>query len=128
MEKLVELLNEYDKNHHNKSDLYYLFEIEDWMLFCYDDVTDVQRTMQDEAMVICSKKFWFIKRLVDNNKIDRDEYLTVKSRALIWTLWVIKNKEREAYTKCDNELVYESLLMQLSTEDNPISFLTSILK
>jgi len=114
MEKLIELLNEYNKNNYNKSDLYYLFEIENWMLFCYDDATDVQRTMQDEAMVICSKEYWFIKWLVNNDKIDFSNLLIAEQTC--WTdLFYSFSKD-------------EVLLMLLSIQDEPISFLISILK
>lgn len=52
---------------------------------------------------------WFIKWLVDNDKIDFD-------KTQIWfqlTLWYWK---------------YESLLMILSIQDNPIKYLCSILR
>jgi len=118
MEKLIELLNEYEKE--NKSDLYYKFELENWELYCYDDVTDVLWTMQDEAMVICSKKFWFIKWLVENDKID---------------LWKIKKLYRKSnehsvhtYPIMYEYSDYESLLMILAIQDEPIKFLISILK
>jgi len=106
MEKLIELLNEYVEKH-NKSDLYYTFELEDnWWLFCYDDVTDHKWwTMQDEAMVICSKKFWFIKWLVENEKIDLDKYPQIMEYSDL-----------------------ESFLMYLAIQDEPIRFLISILK
>lgn len=110
MEKLIELLNEYNKNNYNKSDLYYLFEIENWMLFCYDDVTDVQRTMQDEAMVICSKKFWFIKWLVENDKIDISKI----------KCWYVYNDTEEDKVK--------NVIMNLSISDTPIEDLVSYLK
>jgi len=111
--KLIELLNEYVEKY-NKSDLYYTFELEkdSWWLFCYDDVTDHKWwTMQDEAMVICSKKFWFIKWLVENNKVD------------ISKVWKLSNMWfGDKYTR------EETLLMLLSIQDEPIRFLTSILK
>ena len=109
MEKLIELLNEYVEKH-NKSDLYYKFELENWELYCYNDVSDVLWTMQDEAMVICSKKFWFIKWLVENDKID---YMKIRDR------WGDMQ-----YHFTDDEL----LLMTLAIQDDPIGFLVSILK
>jgi hypothetical protein len=111
--KLLELLNEYVEKH-NKSDLYYTFELKDnWWLFCYDDVTDHKWwTMQDEAMVICSKKFWFIKWLVENDKIDLDNEELVSLMSELW--------EFNQYEKC--------LLMLLSIQDEPIRFLCEILK
>jgi len=116
MEKLIELLNEYEKE--NKSDLYYKFELENWELYCYDDVTDVLWTMQDEAMVICSKQFWFIKWLVENDKIRKDIYRPIP-------VWIKATYE-------DGVVYYDKLedriIMLLSIQDEPINFLVSILK
>jgi hypothetical protein len=106
--KLIELLNEYGNE--KNSDLYYKFELKNWELYCYDDVTDVLWTMQDEAMVICSKKFWFIKWLVDNDKIDKGE------------IPQIDGSYYNLYDDCDN------LLMNLSIQDEPIRFLCEIIK
>lgn len=127
MEKLLELLNEYNKNHHNKSDLYYLFEIENWMLFCYDDVTDVQRTMQDEAMVICSKRFLFIKRLVENDKIDRHSEkleLDMKRMRIPQDYYISWCQSLDLQHK---KAQYLSLIALLAIQDNPIQFLIDIL-
>ena len=57
------------------------------------------------SWVIC-KKFWFIQWLVDNNKTKEVEY---------W-LWYT------SYSESDN------LIRLLSVQDDPISFLASILK
>lgn len=104
MEKLIELLNEYEKE--NKSDLYYKFELENWELYCYNDVSDVLWTMQDEAMVICSKKFWFIKWLVENRKIDKSK----------------------VFSFIDTADTYEDILCLLALSDEPINDLISFLK
>jgi hypothetical protein len=119
MEKLIELLNEYVEKH-NKSDLYYTFELEDnWWLFCYDDVTDHKWwTMQDEAMVICSKKYWFIKWLVENNKIDFH----------IWSRWE-KYLEYPIWSdNLDEVHDYKDIIQRLSISDTPIEDLISYLK
>jgi hypothetical protein len=115
--KLVELLNEYVEKY-NKSDLYYKFELENWELYCYNDVSDVLWTMQDEAMVICSKKFWFIKWLVENEKIDTNK-LEEKSdfRDVYYCFQPWKWKK-----------YYDVLIMLLAIQDEPIEFLISILK
>ena len=55
--------------------------------------------------ILISKKFWFIKRLVENDKIDLEKFPQIME-----------------YSD------YESLLMLLSIQDNPIEFLISILK
>ena len=110
--KLIDLLNEYVEKH-NKSDLYYKFELENWELYCYNDVSDVLWTMQDEAMVICSKKFWFIKWLVENNKIDFE-----------WKLNTLRFESLVDQT-LDS---YLALLMLLSISDTPIEDLISYLR
>jgi len=68
------------------------------------------RVSISEEMVI-SKKLWFIKRLVNNNKIDNSK-LSRESDMWFWDKY-----ERE-----------ESLLMLLAISDNPIEDLISMLK
>jgi len=118
--KLLELLNEYVEKH-NKSDLYYTFELEDnWWLFCYDDVTDHKWwTMQDEAMVICSKKFWFIKWLVEQDKIDFEH--------MKWHWKIISYLTDEKDYK-RNQIKEWVVLMLLSISEQPIELLISILR
>lgn len=62
--------------------------------------------------VLISKKFWFIKWLVENDKIylDNEDLVSLMSDL----------RERRHPVKC--------LLMLLSIQDNPIEFLISILK
>ena len=104
MEKLIELLNEYweyDLVEHN-------WEIckwdtdDEWEINIYTDYTNN----------IISKKFWFIKWLVENDKIIFDKLENVNKYNDILYLWI----------------VYYCLLMILSIQDNPIEFLVSILK
>ena len=129
--KLLELLNEYVEKH-NKSDLYYTFELEDnWWLFCYDDVTDHKWwTMQDEAMVICSKKFWFIKWLVENDKID---FRKLDYKNIYMSDYWSSDDIFLAYNKWEQWIIYtvdyyETILMLLSISDTPIEDLISYLK
>ena len=123
----MELLNEYVEKY-NKSDLYYTFELEDnWWLFCYDDITDYKWwTMQDEAMVVCSKKFWFIKWLVENDKISND---WIKPRTdLVKEITIVDYKTGDAIWWKNKYTEVEQLIMYLSIQDEPINFLISILK
>lgn len=83
MEKLIELLNAYQQD------------------FRYQDESDVDYR---EARII-SKSYWFIKRLVENDKIDLNKFPQIME-----------------YSD------YESLLMILAIKDNQIEFLCSILK
>lgn len=60
MDKLIELLDEFRKN--NKRELFW----EPWTLvpLTWKDFIELNR------LIIISKEYWFIKRLVDNDKID----------------------------------------------------------
>ena len=102
MEKLIELLNEYEW----KPSWYELrwsiwFELDG---VPYDDY-------------IITKKFWFIKWLVENDKIDLDKVIEKSD-----FFPVEKVPEYNSYSD------YESLLMLLSISDTPIEDLISYLK
>jgi hypothetical protein len=111
MEKLIELLNEYweyDLVEHN-------WEIckwdtnDEWEINIYTDYTNN----------IISKKFWFIKWLVDNDKIDRDKIIEKSD-----FMPIVSNKVWDFLQPTEEQ----ELLMLLSIQDNPIEFLVSILK
>lgn len=98
MEKLIELLNEYD-------------EIREY----------VEVDLEDEliSLRIISKWYWFIKRLVDNDKIDYEKVENkFYNEICITDYW---DKDR-AYWKSD------LVISVLSISDEPISDLISYLK
>ena len=64
---------------------------------------------------LISKPYWFIKWLVDNNKID------------LWKLIMIKDEEQKTIVDIDNSRE-NTLLMLLAIQDEPIEFLCDILK
>ena len=103
MEKLIELLNQYNIELH-------------WVDRAYKDGFDLayeQEYMRDfRVAYLISKKFEFIKWLVDNDKIDTEK--EIKNSELNWL--------HERYFRED------CLLMLLSISDNPIEFLCSVLK
>ena len=107
MEKLIKLLNEYNIELH-------------WVDRTYKDGFDLwyeQEYMRDfRVAYLISKSFWFIKRLVDKEKIDRDKILKENwlFRKYFYDLEYVKN--------------YDRLVMWLSVEDNPTKFLISNLK
>ena len=106
MNKLVDLLNEYDSNW-GFTDYWALFNsMNEWI-------------SGTEDLQVISKKFWFIKWLVDNDKIDFDKFFQNQ-----WD-WVIDNIEDVNPIK---DFEYYQLLMILSVQDNPIEFLIGILK
>jgi len=94
MEKLQKLLDEYQETIENTEKI-------DWEV-----ALDIEMLGIDAKTCVAysiSKQFWFIKWLVENDKIDRDVSIN----------W---------------EWHYESLLMKLAIQDNPLDFLVKILK
>ena len=104
MEKLIMLIDIYEE------------EVV-WVHSVWEKITD-----KEEARII-SKKFWFIKWLVENEKIDRDKKEIEKSDYSITFTWALTMDE-----KSDLDVMVDTLLMQLSIQENPIEFLVSILK
>lgn len=93
--------------------VYGIIEPEHWIY--------LREAMQARAPYIISKKYWFIRWLVENDKIDfnkRPELYTFKA----------ETETRWLNNMVDGSWHYESLLMLLSIQDNPIDFLSSILK
>lgn len=104
MEKLVELLNEYGNEICNH-----------WG----DYPTDMDEFTDRDTYWYLSKKFWFIKWLVYNDKIDRDEIIINSD-----FMPVAFDRKWEKYEWSEEK----QLLMLLSIRDEPINFLISILK
>ena len=94
MEKLIELLNEYNEWWHWRDE-----------------------NFDRNKLLVISKKYWFIKWLVENDKIDQTNKFCV-SVNVEW--------KGMGYTKAFEG--YESLLMLLSISDTPIEDLISYLK
>lgn len=121
LENLVDLLNKHLKETRKKNEDIgeYLNYAEDWRrVFLYE--IDWAYYDIDEC-VILSKKYGFIKWLIENDKIDFGKVKRVYKNKRVCN---IDNARIDyiAYGK------YESLLMLLSIQDNPIEFLISILK
>lgn len=109
MDKLLQLLNEYKK-------------LESFEFIDYDEKHDVFRIIpwiyHKELLpeTIISKKFWFIDRLIDQNKIEFDRARDRSDFPLLYAGWW------EFYSDAD------IIVATLSIEDDPISFLVSVLK
>ena len=130
MEKLVELLNEYWK-------WSFELEIDDdtweptwWIVDAHQDTFEV--TSYYITMQIISKRFWFIERLVKNDKIN----FVKKNEDWLEFNWQIMNDCMDLF---DDYPVYmntwelsddctDMLIMVLSIQDNPIEYLCSILE
>ena len=112
MEKLLNLLNEFKEG---KSFKFTKYDEKYWM---FD--TDLNRdgnTSLPEETIIC-KKFWFIQWLVENDKIVLQKGII--RRVKYDNYWVLEDIHRYS--------AYESILMYLAIQDDPIEFLISILK
>ena len=134
MEKLIELLNEY---HHFNSDLiYYWWDKEYERVYFHSELPEKEKEKLRKAGIyneeddwvdedwiwdewICSKKFWFIKWLVENDKIDLEKVeKKFYNEICITDYW---DKDR-AYWKSD------LVISVLSISDTPIEDLISYLK
>ena len=113
MEKLIELLNEYERY----LALWWIADRRefDWNLHYYSEYND-EYVFDHIHQRVISKKFWFIKWLVENDKIDLD--------ACEWE----KTYNNLTASRDSNYTQYERLLMALALQDEPIRFLCEILK
>ena len=119
MEKLIELLNEYENR-----DL----ELEEWeesnartennWHLRFNGANKVQFDTYMFDSLALSKKYWFIKWLVENEKIDYEKLS--KEWFIVRTYDLDEIGESFDYV--------ERLLMLLSIQDEPLEFLVSILK
>ena len=111
MEKLIELLNEYEPRIAGDGEH-------------YDNIWWYRHFMSDKTVAnnatryIVSKEYGFIKRLVENNKIDTDPIRTRVKRVYV-------ELEPREFTPQD---FVDRLIMLLSISDTPIEDLISYLK
>lgn len=109
MEKLIELLNEYE----NQLDLKWCTWSEQpnfiWHIKAVSEYSD--DILYNADLAVTSKRYWFIKWLVENDKI-KDYYE--------WNDDIDYVREKYWF--------YEALLMLLSIQDEPIQFLIGILR
>ena len=124
MEKLIELLNEYKKTRVKEYWLEFNIWEEKWELhIIIDDWQDNYSwwTCDTDIAIsyIISKKFWFIKWLVENDKIDRDGIIINSD-----FMPIAFDRKWEKYEWSEEK----QLLMLLSISDKPIEDLISYLK
>lgn len=131
MEKLRQLLNDYE-DYKEKETWYSNY---DWRLNEINDeeeyeqwitafrVDDSQLWVEESIAVIICRWYCFIEWLVENDKVDRDKFQERKSDYNAYFTWELTKEEK-------SELVISAdiLTMLLSIQDDPISFLISILK
>lgn len=116
MDKLIELLNEYRPN----SWMEYMW----WIAYIWAD--QYSYPVDCEVLTIISKEYGFIKRLVENDKIELHEL----SKKELATWWSLENNILDEENTKENWIKFwtENLLMLLAIQDEPIEFLISILK
>lgn len=111
MEKLIELLNEYEK--------------ENWRNF---EVKEIWMKYRNNDLMVISKRYLFIKWLVKNDKIDRHSKeleLDMKRIRIPQDYYLSWGQSLDLQHK---KAQYLSLIALLSIQDNPIKFLCSVLK
>ena len=113
MEKLIDLLNEYEAERHKTSVIADIREQKE------DNLSYLWMNWNYSELLCISKGYEFIKRLVENNKIDTTNKFTIITN--------VENKENWLWYSHTFEW-YEALIMLLSIQDNPIEFLIGILK
>ena len=118
MEKLIMLLNEYENWKRGERTLWGYT----WWMFYYIQSCDNYLNLK-----IISKEYWFIKRLVDNDKIKREWWICPRKNLVQET--IIEDRETHKAIWRENKYTEEEqLLMFLSIQDNPIEDLISYLK
>lgn len=115
MEKLIELAIKYDRE-------------KEWTSFDWSITNwDFENHIYQKYLI--SKEYWFIKWLVENDKIETDWIL---SDNLTYTYFQIPQKYYmwwcQSLMMQMNKLFYLRIVACLSIQDNPIDFLISILK
>ena len=109
MEKLIELLNEYSKKKHNIAMRELNWEL--WQWFHY-----LNYWSSYSELLMVSKKYEFIKRLVDKNKIETNNLSLKAFKNIFSGGWFVEVSDLEV------------LLMLLAISDTPIDDLISYLK
>ena len=122
-EKLLDLLSEYmeeikwrDVEITSVGWEKYEWEIRKFIVEYIDEYNDEEEKSYIWVGRLISKKFWFIKWLVENEKINNTALQEYWDRWEMW-MWVFSN-------------MYNSdiVILTLSIQDEPIEFLVSILK
>ncbi len=106
MEKLLQILNEYRLENGASEYTKYIPETGYFTRKSY---------FYEHYSWVISKKFWFIQWLVDNHKIDKQ-----------WAKNLLY--ESEVFNSQPYTDLAERLIMYLAIQDDPISFLVSVLK
>ena len=126
MEKLIELLLECKPQVHYLDKPKGVYD-KKYGIGWYKREWDIGWWFSEE--VIISKKFWFIQRLVENDKIDLEKvYEKIwKPQIIMYEEWS-KEEELCEIIWVNERDYYEDIIMLLSISDTPIEDLISYLK
>lgn len=124
MENLIKLLNEFETP--QSWVVFKSYDDYDWTFYWVDCDWETEIAWSDS--MILSKRFQFVERLIKENKIDTDVYKTVYSGDLDKRRTLVESRDGEEIYQVTEHWVYESLLMLLSIQEEPVSFLISLLK
>lgn len=120
MEKLERLLNKFEKEAKNNEKVVkreYMEMDNTINCFVFDKLIDFSE------LLLISKEYNFIKRLVEKDKIDWDKSgITAKTEIMLATNFNDGLEVKKRYW------LYEQLIMLLSIKEKPIKFLVSIIK
>ena len=130
MNKLIELLNQFEVEKWENSAHWQTMKARrrEWHIWQLESIFGTLMSERESRLSITSKSYWFIQRLVDNDKIDRNKF-----KEKNWTHWM-RNLNKwfnviwEWVIDWEDYSDLESILMLLSIQENPIQFLISILK
>ena len=118
MEKLIELLNEYENRDDDQQIEWRIWEWDKWENGKVRWIVNDVYMWWVSELVVCSAYYWFIKWLVDNNKIDIERLHKIVDYRL---------EIKENYVNA-HDYNSDCLLMLLSISDTPIEDLISYLK
>lgn len=127
MEKLLKLLNQFEKARVDAVNAKWLpYNIKlSFRPYTERDLTN--EAYKSVWLEICSKYYRFIEWLVRENKIDTQNLITYMNWTSL-TFNKVPSTDCANIDKTWNNFYTECLLMLLAIQDNPISFLISVLK
>lgn len=117
MEKLIELLNEFELTVNNRDNVKRIYD-EKWFRVKCGDSRLIEHNEVDSTIMLISKKYQFIERLITKGKVDNKKLidLTAKDDCVV----IMRFEEDSQKVKV--------LLLMLAISDNPLDDLISVLK
>ena len=123
IEKLIELLNEYENKDDDQQIEWRIWEWDKWENGKVRGIVNDVYMWWVSELVVCSAYYWFTKWLVENDKIDLEEIWID-----YWRIHLVWEKNWRQHIIWQNLARYEALLMLLAISDTPIEDLISYLK